>query len=213
MDLGSALELGATTINSNLAASGDTWQGGQVARSARLGVLGEQPTSDVPFSVTSYTAKTIADQQARTLGDVLLNDAAVRQSAGFGNFSQVFTIRGLPLSTDDISYNGLYGVLPRQIITTEALERVEVFKGPNAFLNGVAPRAAVLAVRSTWFPSVPQTRQPATSASIMPPAPMSAATWTWANGLVKTTASAPVSTWPSMTAERVCTTKRSTPPW
>ncbi|CAH0650012.1 MULTISPECIES: TonB-dependent receptor [Pseudomonas] len=142
VDLGSALELGATTINSNLAASGDTWQGGQVARSARLGVLGEQPTSDVPFSVTSYTAKTIADQQARTLGDVLLNDAAVRQSAGFGNFSQVFTIRGLPLSTDDISYNGLYGVLPRQIITTEALERVEVFKGPNAFLNGVAPQGS-----------------------------------------------------------------------
>ncbi|MDZ3991637.1 TonB-dependent receptor [Pseudomonas sp. Teo4] len=142
VDLGEALELGATTINSNLAADSDTWQGGQVARSARLGVLGDQAISDVPFSVTSYTAKTIADQQARTLGDVLLNDAAVRQSAGFGNFSQVFTIRGLPLNTDDISYNGLYGVLPRQIITTEALERVEVFKGPNAFLNGVAPQGS-----------------------------------------------------------------------
>ncbi|MFJ4394710.1 TonB-dependent siderophore receptor [Pseudomonas sp. NPDC089396] len=142
VDLGEALELGATTINSDLAASSDTWQGGQVARSARLGVLGDQPISDVPFSVTSYTAKTIADQQARTLGDVLLNDAAVRQSAGFGNFSQVFTIRGLPLNTDDISYNGLYGVLPRQIVTTEALERVEVFKGPNAFLNGVAPQGS-----------------------------------------------------------------------
>ena len=142
VDLGDALELGATTINSDLAASSDTWQGGQVARSARLGVMGDQPISDVPFSVTSYTAKTIADQQARTLGDVLLNDAAVRQSAGFGNFSQVFTIRGLPLNTDDISYNGLYGVLPRQIVTTEALERVEVFKGPNAFLNGVAPQGS-----------------------------------------------------------------------
>ncbi|MFJ3076620.1 TonB-dependent siderophore receptor [Pseudomonas sp. NPDC087029] len=142
VELGDALELGATTINSDLAASSDTWQGGQVARSARLGVLGDQPISDVPFSVTSYTAKTIADQQARTLGDVLLNDAAVRQSAGFGNFSQVFTIRGLPLNTDDISYNGLYGVLPRQIVTTEALERVEVFKGPNAFLNGVAPQGS-----------------------------------------------------------------------
>ncbi|EJN32555.1 TonB-dependent siderophore receptor [Pseudomonas sp. GM84] len=142
VDLGDALELGATTINSDLAASSDTWQGGQVARSARLGLLGDQPISDVPFSVTSYTAKTIADQQARTLGDVLLNDAAVRQSAGFGNFSQVFTIRGLPLNTDDISYNGLYGVLPRQIVTTEALERVEVFKGPNAFLNGVAPQGS-----------------------------------------------------------------------
>lgn len=137
---GDALQLGATTISAEASgAQADTYGGGQVARSARLGVLGNRSISDVPFSVVSYTAKTIADQQARTVGDVLLNDASVRQSSGFGNFSQVFTIRGLPLSTDDIAFNGLYGVLPRQIITTEALERVELFKGPNAFVNGVSP--------------------------------------------------------------------------
>ncbi|MGH8408846.1 MAG: TonB-dependent receptor plug domain-containing protein, partial [Pseudomonas sp.] len=129
---GGALELGATTISGEASgAQADTYAGGQVARSARLGVLGNRSINDVPFSVVSYTSKTIADQQARTVGDVLLNDASVRQSSGFGNFSQVFTIRGLPLSTDDIAFNGLYGVLPRQIITTEALERVELFKGPN----------------------------------------------------------------------------------
>lgn len=137
-----ALQLGATTISSSGDRTADTYAGGQVARTARLGVLGDRSINDVPFSVVSYTAKTIADQQARTLGDVLLNDASVRQSAGFGNFSQVFTIRGLPLNTDDIAFNGLYGVLPRQIITTEALERVELFKGPNAFLNGVAPQGS-----------------------------------------------------------------------
>jgi len=137
---GDTLELGATTISGEASgAQADTYGGGQVARTARLGVLGNRSINDVPFSVVSYTAKTIADQQARTVGDVLLNDASVRQSAGFGNFSQVFTIRGLPLSTDDIAFNGLYGVLPRQIITTEALERVELFKGPNAFVNGVSP--------------------------------------------------------------------------
>ncbi|WP_087692447.1 TonB-dependent receptor [Pseudomonas sp. PE-S1G-1] len=137
---GGALELGATTISGEASgAQADTYAGGQVARSARLGVLGNRSINDVPFSVVSYTSKTIADQQARTVGDVLLNDASVRQSSGFGNFSQVFTIRGLPLSTDDIAFNGLYGVLPRQIITTEALERVELFKGPNAFVNGVSP--------------------------------------------------------------------------
>ena len=137
---GDALQLGATTISAEASgAQADTYGGGQVARSARLGVLGNRSISDVPVSVGSYTAKTIADQQARTVGDVLLNDASVRQSSGFGNFSQVFTIRGLPLSTDDIAFNGLYGVLPRQIITTEALERVELFKGPNAFVNGVSP--------------------------------------------------------------------------
>lgn len=139
----SALELGATTVTGDLAsAASDTYAGGQLARTARLGVLGNRAITDVPFSVASYTAKTIADQQARTVGDVLLNDASVRQSAGFGNFSQVFTIRGLPLQTDDISFNGMYGILPRQIITTEAVERVELFKGPNAFLNGVSPQGS-----------------------------------------------------------------------
>ena len=137
---GDAVQLSATMISGEASgAQADTYSGGQVARSARLGVLGNRSINDVPFSVVSYTAKTIADQQARTVGDVLLNDASVRQSSGFGNFSQVFTIRGLPLSTDDIAFNGLYGVLPRQIITTEALERVELFKGPNAFVNGVSP--------------------------------------------------------------------------
>lgn len=142
VNVGDAVQLGATTVDGELGAQADTYAGGQVARSARLGVLGNQDIKDVPFSVVSYTSKTIADQQARTLGDVLLNDASVRQSAGFGNFSQVFTIRGLPLQTDDIAFNGMYGLLPRQIITTEAVERVELFKGPNAFVNGVAPQGS-----------------------------------------------------------------------
>ncbi|NUT76248.1 TonB-dependent receptor [Pseudomonas sp. C1C7] len=133
-----ALELEETNVNA-LANAADTYGGGQVARDAQIGLLGQQAVNDLPFSVTSYTAKTIADQQARTVGDVLLNDASVRQSAGFGNFSQVFIIRGLPLATDDISWGGLYGVLPRQIIATEAMERVELFKGPSAFINGVTP--------------------------------------------------------------------------
>ena len=134
-----ALELGATNVSAMSDDNADTYGGGQVARVAQVGMLGNQAVKDLPFSVTSYTARTIADQQAQTVGDVLLNDASVRQSAGFGNFSQVFMIRGLPLLSDDISYNGLYGILPRQIIATEALERVELFKGPNAFVNGVTP--------------------------------------------------------------------------
>lgn len=140
--VGDAMELRATTVNGEQNAQADTYGGGQVARSARIGVLGNREIKDVPFSVVSYTSKTIANQQARTLGDVLLNDASVRQSAGFGNFSQVFTIRGLPLQTDDIAFNGLYGLLPRQIITTEAVERVDLFKGPNAFINGVSPQGS-----------------------------------------------------------------------
>ncbi|HEX8593435.1 MAG TPA: TonB-dependent siderophore receptor [Pseudomonas sp.] len=134
--------LGETDINAQKTsehALPPVYSGGQVARGGQLGVLGNSDTLDVPFSMTSYTDQLIEDQQAEDIGDVLLNDSSVRQSFGYANASQVFVIRGLPLNTDDISYNGLYGVLPRQIISTDALERVEVFKGPNAFINGVTP--------------------------------------------------------------------------
>ena len=136
------LELGATNISADAPAPSalpPVYAGGQVARGGQLGVLGNQDIMDVPFSMSSYTEKLIRDQQAETVGDVLLNDSSVRQASGYANQAQTFMIRGLPLNGDDMSYNGLYGILPRQIISTDALERVEVFKGPNAFINGVSP--------------------------------------------------------------------------
>ncbi|TFY91543.1 TonB-dependent siderophore receptor [Pseudomonas nabeulensis] len=136
------LELGATNINAEAPAPNalpPVYAGGQVARGGQLGVLGNQDIMDVPFSMSSYTEKLIRDQQAETVGDVLLNDSSVRQASGYANQSQAFVIRGLPLNGDDISLNGLYGILPRQLMSTDALERVEVFKGPNAFINGVTP--------------------------------------------------------------------------
>lgn len=143
-----AVNLGAVAVTAQKTEEATSlppeYAGGQVARGGQLGILGNQDLMDVPFTMTSYTSKLIEDQQAETVGDVLLNDSSVRQAFGFGNNSQVFVIRGLTLNGDDISYNGLYGVLPRQILSTDALERVEVFKGPNAFLNGVSPTGSGL---------------------------------------------------------------------
>ncbi|MBN3794276.1 TonB-dependent siderophore receptor [Burkholderia sp. Ac-20392] len=121
-----------------------TYAGGQVARGADYGVLGRQKASDVPFSMTTYTSKLIEDQQARTLADVLDNDPAVRSASGYGNFSQVFIIRGFQLAGDDVSLNGLYGVTPRQLVQTEAIERVDVLKGANAFLSGASPNGSAV---------------------------------------------------------------------
>ncbi|VVD99910.1 TonB-dependent receptor [Pandoraea capi] len=118
--------------------------GGQIARGMSFGVLGNQSTLDVPFSMSAYTSKMIEDQQARTLADVLDNDPSVRMSRGFGNFAQTFVIRGFTLAGDDISLNGLYGITPRQLVSTEALERVELFKGANAFLNGASPGGSAI---------------------------------------------------------------------
>ena len=115
------------------------YPGGQVASGAPIGVLGEQKLINVPFSVTSYTSKLIQDQQARTLADVVANDPAVRSALGYGNFSETFIIRGFQLYSDDVSLNGMYGLTPRQMVGTGAIERVDIFKGANAFVNGAAP--------------------------------------------------------------------------
>ncbi|WP_414440503.1 TonB-dependent receptor [Burkholderia sp. 22PA0106] len=121
-----------------------TFGGGQVARGADYGVLGKQRNINVPFSMTTYTSKLIEDQQARTLADVLDNDPAVRSAFGYGNFSQTFVIRGFTLAGDDISMNGLYGVTPRQLVATDAVERVDVLKGANAFLSGASPNGSAV---------------------------------------------------------------------
>lgn len=115
------------------------YAGGQVARGARIGVLGNQDTMDTPFAVTSYTQQYIADQQARSVSDVLQADSAVRMARGYGNFQEVYMIRGFPLYSDDVAYNGLYGLLPRQFVAAELFERVEVLRGANAFVNGTTP--------------------------------------------------------------------------
>ena len=115
------------------------YAGGQVARGGRVGVLGSQDTMETPFAITSYTSRLIQDQQAASLADVLQNDPAVRVTRGFGNFQQAYMVRGLVIYSDDISYNGLYGLLPRQYLAAELVERVEVLRGANAFLNGAAP--------------------------------------------------------------------------
>ncbi|WP_144949425.1 TonB-dependent receptor [Pseudomonas oryzihabitans] len=140
--VGDTVQLDSTTVTAIEApkdAPSPAYTGGQVATGGKLGVLGNQDNMSVPFSVTSYTAQLIQDQQAQTIGEVLSNDASVRQYSGYANQSQNFVIRGYKLTGDDISFGNLYGVMPRQIIATEALERVEVFKGPNAFINGVTP--------------------------------------------------------------------------
>lgn len=118
--------------------------GGQVARGGRAGLLGNLDIMDAPFSSTSYTADLILDQQAESVADVLLNDPVVRVARGFGNFQELYVIRGFPAFSDDMTYNGIYGILPRQFVAAEFLERVEVFRGANAFLNGAAPGGSSL---------------------------------------------------------------------
>ena len=111
---------------------------GQSAHGGRLGMLGEQKAMDVPFNVIGYTSKLVQDQQAKTIADVVKNDAGVQAVQGYGNFAETYRIRGFKLDGDDMTMGGLSGVVPRQVMDTQMLERIEVFKGANALVNGAA---------------------------------------------------------------------------
>ncbi|HXW09736.1 MAG TPA: TonB-dependent receptor plug domain-containing protein, partial [Steroidobacteraceae bacterium] len=117
----------------------DPFAGGQVAEGGRAGILGNLTTLETPFSSTNYTEELMRNQQAKSVADVLLNDPNVRAARGFGNFQELFMIRGFPAYSDDMTYNGIYGILPRQFVASEYMERVELFRGASAFLNGAAP--------------------------------------------------------------------------
>ncbi len=138
-----ATELPTVNVNASADASAQglskPYAGGQVARGGRAGILGTRDNMETPFSITSYTNELIQDRQARSVGDVLQNDPTVRVARGFGNFQESYFIRGFILGSDDVAYNGLYSLLPRQYIATELFERVEVLRGASAFLTGASP--------------------------------------------------------------------------
>lgn len=121
----------------------EPYAGGEVARGARIGLLGNRDFLDTPFSATSYTAKLIDDQQAQNIGDVLVNDPSVRNTYARGAGRDEFNIRGFTLFNYDVAYNGLYGISPRNATSLIGIERVEVLRGPNALLNGMAPFGSI----------------------------------------------------------------------
>jgi iron complex outermembrane receptor protein len=129
------------TASADASAQGlpSAYAGGQVARGGRLGLLGNVDIMDAPFNATNYTHALIQDQQARSVADVVQNDPSVRVARGFGNYQELYVIRGFAVNSDDLAYNGLYGLLPRQFVASELLERVEVLRGANSFINGAAP--------------------------------------------------------------------------
>ncbi len=119
------------------------YAGGQVARGGRVGLLGNQDIMDVPFNITSYTSEMAENQQARNIGDVLSNNSSVRSIYPDGSFLNAFYIRGFQVFNQDVSLDGLYGLLPAQMISPDYAERIELIEGATGLLNGIAPNGSV----------------------------------------------------------------------
>ncbi|PNG41200.1 energy transducer TonB [Pseudomonas asplenii] len=144
-----ALTLDTTNVNARYngaTALPETLAGGQVARGARLGMLGNKDVMDTPFSVTSYTAKTLADLQTVTVADALERDPSVRSTGQTGGIVDSFFIRGFPIgegNLGELAFDGVYGVAPNYRVFTDYAERVEVLKGPGALMYGISPNSGV----------------------------------------------------------------------
>ena len=120
------------------------YAGGQVATGGQLGLLGNRDVMDTPFNDTSYTAKKVQDQQAKSIRDTLIDDPSVRAyRADVTPGADDVRIRGFEVGAFATSYGGLYGMLPNYSINAELAERVEVLKGPNAMLNGMQPESSI----------------------------------------------------------------------
>ncbi|KXV22506.1 TonB-dependent receptor plug domain-containing protein, partial [Gluconobacter japonicus] len=116
----------------------------EVTSGGQLGVLGNKKGLDVPFNIRSYSSSMILNQQSQTLGQVLENDPSVRTTYGYGNFSEMFVIRGFAVNGDDVAINGLYGITPRQLVSPQLYDSVQVLNGASAFLNGAAPGGSAI---------------------------------------------------------------------
>ena len=148
-DSAQSLTLDATNVNAvynGPSALPEVLAGGQVARGARLGMLGNKDVMDAPFSVTSYTAKTLADLQTVTVADALERDPSVRSTGQNGGIVDSFFIRGFAIgegNLGELAYDGVYGVAPNYRAFTEYAERIEVLKGPGALVYGISPNSGV----------------------------------------------------------------------
>ncbi|MFK3798886.1 TonB-dependent siderophore receptor [Pseudomonas sp. NPDC088444] len=141
---GSSLQLAPTSIlGANETTDGQAYAGGQVARKGSQGLLGSRDFMETPFSQITYTSAAVKNLQARTLGDLVASDPSVRATNPAGGRYEQFTIRGFSLFNSDVSYNGLYGILPTYSIDMEMAERVDILKGPSQLINGISPRGSV----------------------------------------------------------------------
>lgn len=109
--------------------------GGAVNTGYTAGIMGAQTLQDTPFTVTSFTEKTIKDYSDPTqpLPSVLINTPSVRSTAS--TFYDDFSIRGIKMNGYQVYLNGIPGLFAQGTTPTNFLSRIDVTSGPAMTTN------------------------------------------------------------------------------
>ena len=110
-----------------------------ISGNTSIGTLGTRSVVDTPFSVNAFTDDLIKNTNARQITELIDRDPSVgRDSLGVSS-GENFSIRGLAVDRFAILYDGVPGLAGSDgQLRTNNLERVEVFRGINAFNSGAA---------------------------------------------------------------------------
>jgi TonB-dependent siderophore receptor len=101
------------------------------------------PLQTTPASVSLIPASLLAEQNAVVLGDALKNAPGVNVAPGFGTFD-FFTIRGFDSLSSGLVLTDGAAEPESSFYPTYNLKRVEVVRGPAAFLYGTNPLAGAV---------------------------------------------------------------------
>jgi iron complex outermembrane receptor protein len=105
------------------------------ARDVNAAALGIKDPLSLPISIQSFSEELIVNQRARTLSEVLSNDASV-QNTSVGNIFDLVSLRGFQLDwTNGLRRDGL-AVAPFQDVPLENIQRLDVLKGPSSLVSG-----------------------------------------------------------------------------
>jgi iron complex outermembrane receptor protein len=104
----------------------------------------QQTQAEIPASLTTVTAQLIADQHAKTLTDVVKNDAAVGDGYAPIGYYPNFMMRGFMLNAGSsylLNGNLLRG---QQNVALENKAQVEILKGISAIQSGMSTPGGVI---------------------------------------------------------------------
>jgi len=105
------------------------------ARDVNAASLGIKDPLTLPISIQSFSEELIINQRARTLAEILSNDASIQNTA-IGSVFDFVSLRGFQLDwTNGLRRDGL-AVAPFQDVALENIQRIDVLKGPSSLISG-----------------------------------------------------------------------------